>query len=505
MKFYKIIFLFFVISFGQSQEISGIVIDSLNQEPIPFATIISNFNKSTITNEEGRFRIFKETSFNNEDTLFISSLGYSSISFSVTKNVNFEIILAPKGIELKSIVLTNREKLTANEIISRVKKNAINIYDFKYVEKKIFWRETNTAEVIKLDFKIKKTSIKEFDQTFMDSIMTTIPKATNFYIETLALFYGNRDLKKQKVNIIKSAELLNKDNQISIELIEKKIQPIVDLRIKPDSYFKFKSGIFPIDLIVNGVDLRSIDSTDNDQLEINKKKKLDEIKDYNIYNRNFIKNKSNFYFDTEENELTYPVFRKSRLYDFKLVEFTYLGFDPVYVIDYEPASKKEQYRGRLYVHADEFALIRIDYENTEPLRKFNLFGVSFKFDTRHGKQIFKKNHNGKYDLYFYENTNQNTFGLDRLLKIIEKNKNVRGRRKQNQLNMQIDFKGKSRKRTEFIILNESELNIDEFNIYKEIDSILPYKLNEYNPDFWKGYNIIEPSQILKEFKIDEND
>ena len=36
---------------------------------------------------------------------------------------------------------------------------------------------------------IKKSSIKEFDQIFMDSINETIPKKNNFYIEALYDFF----------------------------------------------------------------------------------------------------------------------------------------------------------------------------------------------------------------------------------------------------------------------------------------------------------------------------
>ena len=32
---------------------------------------------------------------------------------------------------------------------------------------------------------------------------------------------------------------------------------------------------------------------------------------------------------------------------------------------------------------------------------------------------------------------------------------------------------------------------------------LPTKVLEYDPGFWKDYNIIEPTQILKDFKIEK--
>jgi len=504
MKFYKIIFLFFVISFGHSQEISGIVIDSLNNEPIPFAAIISNFDNNTITNEEGRFRIFKSTSFTNQDSLFISSIGFNSLSLALNEKYKIQIVLSAKVIQLKSVEVRNRKKMTAIQIIDKVKNNVKNVYDFDYSSKKIFWRETIIGETTEIDLKIKKSSIKEFDQKFMDSITSTIPKKSNFYIETLSEFYGNRNPEKQKINAIKSAQLLNKESQISLDLLEKKIQPIVELRIKPDSYFKFKSGIFPVDLSVDGVDLRAIDSTDVSRLEKIKNKKLDERKNFNLTNRNFIREMSNYYIDFKKKKLNLEVFNKSRMYDFILLELSYLGDEPVYIIDYFPRSSKVKYKGRIYIHADDFALIRYDYQSIEPLRDFNLFGVSFKLENRHGTRIFKKNYNKKYDLYFSENFIQRSFGLDRPLKIIEKNKNVRGRRKQNQLNMNINFNANAKVKTEFIVLNYLDLKKNDFDLYKEIESDIPFELIEYDPEFWKGYNIIEPSQAIKEFKIEKN-
>ena len=147
-------------------------------------------------------------------------------------------------------------------------------------------------------------------------------------------------------------------------------------------------------------------------------------------------------------------------------------------------------------------LIRIDYQSIGLLRDFNLLGVFFRLEKRLVKRIFKKNDKGKYDLYFSENYYQSSFGLDRPLKIIEKNKNVRGRRKQNQLNMQINFTGNNRVKTEVIFIEINLLKVEDYKKFKEIDSDLPFKLNEYDSNFWKGYNIVEPSQILKEFKIE---
>ena len=498
-----LIFIFLVLSKISSQEISGVIIDSLSQNPIPFANVTSNFNKNTITNEEGRFRLFKDIPFTNKDSIYLSSIGYNSLSLSVNLTNEFKILLSPKIIELETVVVTNREELTAIEIINKVKENVKNVFDFDYKSKRVFRRRIIMSDFDKANIDIKKSSIKEFDQIFMDSINKTIPKKNNFYIEVLYDFFGNRNPDNQKVNILKSAELINKDNEISFKTIQSKIQPIVDVKVKRDSYFKFKSGIFPIDIDSEGLDFMSIDSTDNSQLEKIKKNKLNEKKDFNFNNRNYIKDISNSYIDYENKELKYEVFKKSRKFNFKIAEFSYLGYEPVYIIEYYPKSSRGKYKGRLFIHADDFALIRIDYQNIGVLRNFNFLGVFYRLNKRLVKRIFKKNENNKYDLYFAENYYESSFGLDRPLKIIEKNKNVRGRRKQNQLLMQINFTGNNKVKTEVIFIESNKLSNQDFNSVKEIDAELPVELKKYDPNFWAGYNILEPKQILKEFKIDK--
>jgi hypothetical protein len=503
MKYLVTVFFSLLMGSIYCQEISGTVIDSLNKQPIPFAAITSNFNNNAITNEEGKFKIYKDSSFTIEDSIFISSIGFASKAISCVDFKGGEITLSVEAIELESVEVRNREKLDVREIIENVKNSAATNFNFEYKSKKIFWRETIIGETKEIDLEIKKSSINEFDQLFMDSIVSTIPKKSNYYIEVLSEFKGNRNREKQRINVVKSARLLNKENQISLDLIENKIQPIVELRIKPDSYFKFKSGIFPIDIELNGVDLRKVDSTDVLSIEKKDEKKLEEKKEFNSTNRNFIKYMSSF-IDLKTKKLNIHVFNKSKWYDFKLIELSYLGYEPVYVIDYFPNSSKAKYKGRLYIHADDFALIRYDYQSIKPLRDFSLFGISLKVQNRHGIRIFKRNLNNKYDLYFSENYYENSFGLDRPLKIIEKNKNVRGRRKQNELRMDILFSGSSSTKTEYIVLSNQELNQIDYNSFKEVQSDTPFELNEYDPNFWNGYNIIEPSQIVKDFKIEKN-
>ena len=507
MKIVRILFFFFYLIFFNvnSQEIAGKVLDSLNLNPIQFATIITNFNSNTITNEDGYFKVIKNSSFTDNDSIYISSIGYSSVRYSIGSQLevdNLNILLPPKSIDLESVTVQNREKLSVEQILKNVRNSVMNTYEFGHRKKRIFRRATDMSGITKFDIKIKNSSIKEFDQALFDSVTNSIPRKNNSYYEVISDYHGNlTDPELQKINIVKSLVLKNEEGEITISTIEEKIQPIVDLRMKPDSYFKFRSGIFPVDIEADGVNFRSIDSTNMDQLKKIEKSKKDEIKSYNESNRNITRNFTNDYLKNGK-KLNFEIFKSPRKFKFILEKLAYIGYEPVYVINFSPNSSSAKYKGKIYVHADDFALIRYDYQNTKLIRDFNLLGVSFSVDDNYGTRIFKKNDSGKYDLYYFSNSYKTSFGLDRPLKIIEKNKNVKGRRKQNQLKMQLNFNGNNQTKVQYIVLSDSISSKSEYDQIINKEANLPTKVIEYNPNFWSGYNIIEPTQILKEFKIE---
>ena len=94
------------------------VIDSLTKESIPFATITTNFKQNSITNEEGVFRLSKETEFTNKDSIFISSIGFKSFADALLKINDSVIFLPQKIIELNNVILT-QNNLSAEEIIKK--------------------------------------------------------------------------------------------------------------------------------------------------------------------------------------------------------------------------------------------------------------------------------------------------------------------------------------------------------------------------------------------------
>src|SRR5690606_18484153 len=164
-----------------------------------------------------------------------------------------------------------------------------------------------------------------------------------------------------------------------------------------------------------------------DSLEAQKKSK----EHFNSSLRSGIRDFINVNFLDEDSDL--DVIHNQRKYEFALEGLTYLDKELVYRIVFEP--KRGDYSGVLYVNTDDFGIMRIDYSNAEPLRKIDLFGISYRHNLREGTYLYKRNDNGTYSLKFQEENNGTVFGIDRPLKIIEKNKHVKGRRKQNQVRL----------------------------------------------------------------------
>ena len=189
---------------------------------------------------------------------------------------------------------------------------------------------------------------------------------------------------------------------------------------------------------------------------------------------------------------------KNNRYDFKMVAFTYWGDDAVYILDFEP-KRGEDYKGRLYINADDFAIIRLDYNNVKSLRTFNLLGISLDQYLDRGKMIFSKNKDGFYYLRYLEEELGARVGIKRPLKIIEKNKRVKGRNKQNELYLKLDMASNGVNKHELILFDTEVITEKELNSIKENNTILPTYMPNYDPEFWKGYNILEPNQAIKDF------
>ena len=501
-SFIFILSLCFVLS-GHAQTIRATIIDSISKEPVPFAAIQFADESGVISNTEGKFSVLLKDNSKATDSLFISCMGFKTYKTVIGNFKHPIIFLSPQNIELRDVIITTK-KYTADEIIDLVKDNLIKNYTTSLTKKRLFFREHYHQYINRSNYWDFKSSIDAFNKKFVDDFIKAIPKSSDYYTESLVDFYEDFNKKNQKIEIIKASKMYDKNKEFDFDIVEKKLDKILKENVKPNSYLKVKSGIFgtKIDndqLFGKKVDSSSVDAL-NKKIEEDKKQKEDETLNFAKGRKSRISSVfSNLIFneDTSLNFIT-----KSRKYNFTLKELTYLGNDFVYVLNFKPKGGAD-YKGTLYVNADDFAVVRAEYENVKTIKSFKLLGV-FKNDyLDKGKLFFYKNSNNKYTIRYIEKEQGMMAGAKRPLKIIEYNKVVKGKNKQNELSLMFDFASNGIKKYEIVVYDTQEINHASFEKVKEANTISPTYLTRYDPEFWKGYTIIEPNTAIKTFTASE--
>jgi len=488
---------FFILLAGiivlRSQEISATIKDSLTKEVIPFANIYLSSGKGILSNEEGVFRIQLNDQISSKDSLSISCMGYKTVVYPVSKFKDSIIFLPSKTIALGSIILSNKN-LSAEDIIKEVKNNIAEKYELDLTHKKIFFRESGSQEFKKLRVKVKKSSIKEFNQAFWDSTLLKIPRKNEWHTEVSGSLYGDFSKDNQKLEIDRALELEDKKTTAIFNNIETAFDTILKQNIKKDSYFKLRMG-----LISTKLEDVELNSSEKDTLTPDEKL-VKEKESFSRRRKRIITNIISVLFEKEM--LSISVLKKSNRYDFERVDFTYLNNIPVYILKFKPSGNVD-YAGKLYIDADKMTLLRAEYKNIKDIRDISLLGFSFKHYFKEIAIQFKKTASGKYALQYLEAIDQFETGVNRAFSILEKNKVVKGRNKQNELKMELNFRTNQFQKYQMVVFESERITQEIFDAFKEKSSILPVNLIQYDPTFWEGYTIIEPNQVIKKFKVDD--
>lgn len=497
MRFLLFLFLLLQVQFLQAQEIRAQVLDAATRQPIPYANVIFAEHRGLVTNEEGFFGYNPE----NEkwpEIIKISSLGYELLEIAPEKISERGIVyLKPASIELREVFLSNKN-LSAKEIVKKVKEEVSNNYNFDNSRKRVFLRESDFNYIRQFDLEVDKSTIAGIDQNLMNEISGKIPKVVDSYKEVLADVYGNYD--SQKVNIIKAANLYNPQNMQSLEQLTDHLNSLFMSTLKDRSYLKIRSGIIGFkvdeDELKEGLVTTEKEKKKEKTPEEKEKDRLDSRKSLQKGSDSKVQRLMNGMFWKEG--ITFDLFEKTNKYKFELNGYAWIDNATVYVIDFEP-KRGADFQGRLYVNTVDYGVHRLEYENVKPLKKFRLFGIRTADDVYRGKMIFVKDKAGKYNLSYLEREIGESVGIDRPLTIIEKNKHVPGRRKQNELDLDLKLRVSEVNKLQLVVYENSAMPAGSLEGIAATDDFEYQTFKVYNPDFWSGYNIIEPNAAIKSF------
>ena len=491
LKYIKTLFLFILIcnsTLVVSQSVSGKVISKSN-EAIPYATIQIGENHGVISNEEGSFSIDTQ-GFSEKDSVTISCLGFEKLSFILENFKSKEYILNDKINELSEVLITNKN-LSVDSILYFVNANLHKNYKNHLNELKIFSRKTEFINGKSANFEIKKSTgfkrkqLKLFNDDFDKLETSLLNNKSKQYTE----FVG--DLKilddtNAKLKVEKAIQLRDEKNNQSMESIADRGQEIVLKHLDKDKIYTVKSGLFKVS-----------DSASLNKEEI--KKSQDTIKTLKLAKKATFRqlNKSSFIHpDTKLDFVT-----STNKYNYTIKDITYLNNEMIYIIDFSSKRSSALYSGTMYVANDNFAVIRADYSfhKNRVGDKFNLkllLGVKYVEKNQKGIVVYKKDDDGYYYPSYLNEQIDRYFYVNRPVKFIE-NSN-----RSNKVAFNFEIEGTYKEKNELLILSREEIDNTLFNNYTEFDKIEYETPKVYDPSIWSDYNVLEPLNEMKNFKVD---
>ena len=496
---YAFLFLSLIVNQLNAQQLTASLREEGTEKPIPFATIQFQKNRGVVSNEDGVFKI--------PDTEGISEISISSIGYETKTLAPGEIkpviYLKPATIELNSVFISDKN-LEAEEILERALAAVPQNYEFDLRKKRFFLRKSYVDHVNEFKLDVEESTIEGLDQPFFDKIVNKIPKYVDSYREYLGDFYGNYE--NQKVQLLKVANLENPQTDESIEDLVKRFEKILQDNVTDGTFLKIKSGILGVKVdaeeVNEGIEesQSSRDPKTPEELEGQQKKRIENSQ--NSANSNIKRLMDNMFW---KEDIALDVFEKSRKYNFTREGFININNSIAYVVAFEP-KRGADYKGKIYIDTEDFGVHRLDYENVNILKSFSLFGIRMQDHLYSGKLIYGKDEKGKYTPRFIEEYSGSKAEVERpFTLLVKKAKGFIIKKKLEEVDMEFKINTTNLDRTVMVVYEDEAIGENEFqNLVTSMDFDLK-TFKEYDAEFWKGYNIIEPNAAIKEFTALESD
>jgi len=241
-------------SITQESNLSGVVIDSESNLPIPYVDVYySSNNKSSIANSNGQFTISKNNK--SDDFLVFSSFGYKSDSIQVsitktTEQLKIKLQKTKNLVGLDEIVLKSTKVLTAKEILKRAKKKIEDNYVQTPFNQNFFYKVQqyrkdslifNEEAIIKTYFKKGNSGTNNPENNIFGTVSELRNTTENFNTKKESGI-GNlwkmiiRDIILSKTNVLYRSSSYDLKKENSIDYNGRKVYRISFINNSPGSY-----------------------------------------------------------------------------------------------------------------------------------------------------------------------------------------------------------------------------------------------------------------------------
>lgn len=189
-------------------------------------------------------------------------------------------------------------------------------------------------------------------------------------------------------------------------------------------------------------------------------------------------------------------------YQFEITDVTSFNGEIVYIINFEPDRNRAKYKGKLYMTAESYSIVRferqlIEGKSDSKLNLKFLFGVKFDSYKKDLELMFFRNANGKYYPKYINMTEGQYFYVDRKF-VFKENEDNRRDRLKFKLNILAEVDNYTT--NEFFVVSQQAIDENKFDQIEETDGIIIDEYKRYSPSIWKDYNVIEATEKLKNYK-----
>lgn len=460
-----------------SQTIKGRILDKNNNEPIPFANVLLSDSYGVITNDEGYF-VLQQKDFSNDTSIVFSCMGYQEQKIAIKDfNHGQMVYLEPANNMLQEIVLRNTN-LSLEEIMTNMSNNLSKNHDIINKRIQYFIRQKTTSQLKKANFELSKAAgvskkeVKGINDAIKQNDLVKVEPYTGFTEKLLNAYYGS---DSTKIAFIKHLQLANTEKDNSSEGSQAKIMKRVFQNLESENTFNIKSGILPV--------------AKNEKLSNFIQKKNDTIK--NILPKEYRTLLG-------KNRLSEKEFIKDqKKYQYTKEDIAVINGIICYHISFKPLKSKGDFYGNLYINADDFAIVRYDYQLVDGklLNSVNLkflLGIKMNVNARDEFGIYAKSKAGIYYPKYIKTTVGSYVFFDRSLTFTENNPDKKARKE-----LKIDLMQESNQ----TIVNE--LLAVESETINSIPKIPKYIIGDsqakYDSNYWNNYNIIEATKEVKNY------
>ncbi|MFK5856223.1 MAG: carboxypeptidase-like regulatory domain-containing protein [Bacteroidota bacterium] len=474
---------------NNEMEFSGIVLNSENKTPLLYTTIyILNTNRGTISNELGHFTI-NISGLNKTDTLRFQYVGYKTRTISLGELVADSLVyLKEESFNLSEILVFATEP-DAVAIVKNVVKNKKSNYRKTTSKKQTFIRLRDNLIMDDFSFDYKKSSLAELDRETFDRAGEKISKNTTSYTDFLVNLYFNKDeandIKFDPIKMVSLKEAdISKPSQVSLVLKK----ALADTR--EGEYWKVKSGIF---------------SKKIDKDEMGSGKRTDSLGE-NTQRLSFYTSsvKEQLEYSQMEDKDQWEFLYSTSKYNYTIGGGTRVNGEDVYIIDFTP-KKKGLYMGRIFISVNTYALIKADYKYAPDKigKNVNFLGIGYTEKSFKGSIYFEKKEDN-YVLKYFSRKIGTYMTLDRNLALQKKKSRTFFDKKLEEIKIGLIIKLDVEESLEVLVFDDMKISNQQYTDFNQPEYIKPIFVKQFNDNLWKDYDIIEPTEQMKDYKKHED-